>query len=330
MVGRRDRVHSQAITGSRMTGRVMSVCGPVQPSDVGFTLPHEHTGERLWGVRGREDYFQLSADGSVLEDLHGYRRSGGSTLVDLTLEGIGRDPERLVRLSLETGIHIVMGCGWYRSSYYPADAKIDERSVDDLTAELVREFEAGVGASQARPGIIGEIGVDKWWVNPREERVHRAAARAANVTGMAITTHSPYSDVGLAQLDIFVDEGVDPSRVVIGHADTYPDLDYWLAVTERGAMIEIDNLGAWSLDPATRRREARVIRLLHEMLDRGHAHSVLLSHDVCHNAHLKANGGNGYVYLLEALLPELRRSGVTDAQIHALTVSNPVRLLTLA
>ena len=90
--------------------------------------------------------------------------------------------------------------------------------MDDLADELVREATDGVGESGVIPGIIGEIGTDKPWVSAAEERVHRAAARAAKRTGRAITTHSIMSPVGLAQLRIFEEEGLDPGRVVIGHS----------------------------------------------------------------------------------------------------------------
>ncbi len=68
-----------------------------------------------------------------------------------------------------------------------------------------------------RPGIIGEIGTDKPWVTAQEERVFRAAARAAQRTGASVTTHAAQSAVGLAQLTILEDAGLDPARVVIGH-----------------------------------------------------------------------------------------------------------------
>ena len=86
-----------------------------------------------------------------------------------------------------------MGSGWYRGAYYPPEARIDRRSVDDLADELVGEATDGVGETGVRPGIIGEIGTDKPWISPAEERVHRAAARAARRTGLAITTHAVLS-----------------------------------------------------------------------------------------------------------------------------------------
>ncbi len=38
-----------------------------------------------------------------------------------------------------------MGCGWYRTAYYPPEARIERRSIDDLADELVAEIETGVG-----------------------------------------------------------------------------------------------------------------------------------------------------------------------------------------
>jgi phosphotriesterase-related protein len=306
----------------------MTVTGPIPPERAGFTLPHEHTGIALWHAKDRWDYWELTADDELVgEELREFRRRGGGTLVDLTLPGVGRDPERLRRLSTRTGVQVVMGCGWYREPYYPPEAGIDRRSVDDLADELVREFHDGVAGSGVRPGIIGEIGTDKPWVSALEERVHRAAARASRATGMAITTHAVQSPVGLAQLRIFEEEGVDPVRVVIGHADSYVDLDHYLAVLDRGANLEFDFLG--HRFGSEEHVEPRLIEIIVELLERGYASQLLLSQDVCHNSQLKANGGFGYVYLQQHFLPSLRTAAVGEGEIAAMTIDNPRRILTL-
>ena len=125
---------------------VQTVLGPIEPADLGFTLPHEHTQIALWHIPDRWDYWQLTRDEPViLEELARYRAAGGGALVDLTLPGVGRDPAWLRRLAEASGLHLVMGCGWYRTAYYPPEARIDRRSVDDLADELVREAEDGSG-----------------------------------------------------------------------------------------------------------------------------------------------------------------------------------------
>jgi phosphotriesterase-related protein len=292
-----------------------------------MTLPHEHTRCVLWHVPDRWDYWELTGEEEIIvPELARFREAGGSCVVDVTLPAIGRDPARLRRLSEVTGLHIVMGCGWYRDPYYRPTDDIDRRTADELADVLVREFDDGAEGTGVRPGIIGEIGTDKPWLTGREERVHRAAARAARRTGLAVTTHAVMSDVGLRQLKVFEEEGLDPGRVVIGHADSFPELRYLLEIVTRGAYVEFDFLGM-TFTPQERHGEPRVIRRLLELLDKGHGGRILLSHDVCHNSQLSTYEGHGYTYLAETFLPRLREARVPDATIAQITLDNPRRVL---
>jgi phosphotriesterase-related protein len=311
---------------SRATpGQVQTVLGPVAPGDLGFTLPHEHTKCSLWWIENRWDYWELIGDEPrINEELAAYQALGGGTLVDVTPIGIGRDLTRLARLSQATGLHIVAGAGWYRQAYYPAEARIDRRSIDDLADEIVQEFVDG----PVRPGIIGEIGTDKPWVTAQEERVFRAAARAALRTGASVTTHAVQSDVGLAQLTILEDEGLDPARIVIGHCDSHPRIEHWREIVRRGAHVEADFLGM-SFTPLERAGEPKVVELISTLLNEGFEKQILLSQDVCHDSQLASYGGNGYTYLQKSFLPRLVAAGVNAATIKTITVENPARLLTL-
>ena len=308
---------------------VQTVLGRIDPGELGWTLPHEHTAIALWHIANRWDYWELRRDEAVIVDeLAKFAAAGGSAIVDLTLPGVGRDPLWLAGLARATGLHVVMGSGWYRDAYYPAEALVDRRSVDDLADEIVREATEGVGDTGVRTGIIGEIGTDKPWLSAREERVHRAAARAARRTGLSITTHAVLSTVGLDQLTVFEEEGADLSRVVIGHADSNPSPDYHRAIVERGATVEFDFLGM-SFTPLERHGEGRIVESICELLSRGWVGQVLLSQDVCHDSQLTRYGGNGYVYLADTFLPRLRAAGVSDDEIRTMTVDNPRRLLTI-
>ena len=311
-------------------GRVQTVLGPVDPAALGWVLPHEHTAIALWHIPGRWDYWELRRDEPViLEELAAFRAAGGGAIVDLTLDGVGRDPAWLAGLARSTGLHVVMGAGWYRGAHYPAEALVDRRTVDELADVIVRDATVGVGESGIRAGIIGEIGTDKPWLSAQEERVHRAAARAARRTGLAITTHAVQSAVGLAQLDVFEAEGADLSRVVVGHADSHPDPAYHRAIVGRGATVEFDFLGM-AFTPLERHGEGRLVELLCDLLAAGHVERVLLSQDVCHDSQLRRYGGNGYAYLADTFLPRLREAGVSDEEIRTMTVDNPRRLLTIA
>lgn len=312
-------------------GEIQTVRGAMTPADLGFTLPHEHTKVSLWHIEGRWDYWELiGEEPRILEELGAYATAGGRALVDLTLDGIGRDLPRLARLAEATQLHIIGGSGWYRTAYYPPESRIDRRTTDDLADEIVREFTEGVAGPNGpvRPGIIGEIGTDKPWVTAQEERVFRAAARAAKRTGAAVTTHAVQSDVGLAQLTILEDEGLDPARIVIGHCDSYPRIEHWREIVQRGATVEADFLGM-SFTPLERAGESKVIELVRQLIDEGFASQIMLSQDVCHDSQLLSYGGNGYTYLQNNFLPRLLAAGVDQKTIDQITIKNPARVLTL-
>ena len=312
-----------------MAPRVMTVTGPIPPDRVGFTLPHEHTSSRAEVAARREQPFDFTSDPElIIDELGDFRRRGGSCVVDVTSGGLGRDPLWLRDLSTRSGVLVVMGSGWYRDDWYPPEARIDRRSVADLAAEIVAEVEHGVADTGVRPGIIGEIGTSHGWVSAQEERVHRAAARAARDTGLAVTTHSLHSQVGLDQLRILEDEGLDAGRVIIGHADSVPSLDYYLAILDRGANVEFDLLGAPG-DAVLERGEPRLIEIIVELLERGFSDQILLSQDVSANRQLKAYGGNGYTYLQQHFLPSLRTAAVAEGEIAQMTIENPRRLVTV-
>jgi phosphotriesterase-related protein len=216
-----------------------------------------------------------------------------------------------------------MGTGWYREPYYPDADAIDRRGVDDLAAQLVTEIDDGVDEG-VRPGIIGEIGCHKTWMSAQEERVHRAAARAQRESGLAISTHSMASDIGLRQLDLFEEEGVDPSRVVIGHADSHMVEAYHLEIATRGAYVQFDKVG----DPASFFvPEERLVRAVCALVEKGFLGQVLLSHDLCFRSHLKYMGGHGFDYLLTSFVPALRRAGLSEDEVRTIVETNPQRML---
>ncbi|HEX8967379.1 MAG TPA: phosphotriesterase-related protein, partial [Chloroflexota bacterium] len=170
---------------------IQTVLGPVEPDAVTTTLMHEHTLCDLWEWGGRLDYDAVLDDEELIaQELGCYRAAGGSVVVDVTPDGIGRNPAGLRRLAQASGLHMVMGAGWYRERVYPRF--IFELSTNQLADRLVAEFAAGVDGSGICPGIIGELGTERFSISPAEERVFRAAARAQRSVGVAITTHTTH------------------------------------------------------------------------------------------------------------------------------------------
>jgi phosphotriesterase-related protein len=252
-------------------------------------------------------------------ELARFASAGGSTLVDVTTNEIGRSPLGLREIATRTGVNVVMGTGRYREPFY--ERGLWERPTQEIAEEFIRDIEYGADDG-IKAGVIGEIGVHERHVSPVEERVHRAAARAQVRTGVPIMTHSIASTIGLAQLDIFEEEGVDLRRVVIGHSDTYPDPDYHLALIRRGAFVEFDTIRG-TLEHET----ARTLGLIIRLIDEGYIEHILLSQDVCATTHLSAYGGSGYAYLISTFTERLRRAGLANEQLEQLFVLNPRRML---
>ena len=308
-----------------MSDYVMTVQGPISPDELGFTLMHEHLLASFWHAPHRFDLAGMPEDEKyIVDELSRLSALGCGTLVDVTPVGLNRDPAALRDLARRTGIQVVMGCGWYRDSYYPAKAEIDSRSVDSLADEMIAEIEEGAQGTDVRPGIIGEIGTEKNWMSPAEERVHRAAARAAAKTGLPIMTHSFASDIGLWQLQVLREEGADPPRVIIGHVDSYRLRPYHHALLEAGANIEFDTL-MWYRPQLFE----DALDLICEYVRDGFREQLLVSMDTCKSEHLSRFGGPGLTGIHDTVVPGLRARGLSDADVAAIFTENPRRILTI-
>jgi phosphotriesterase-related protein len=256
----------------------------------------------------------------VAQEVREFTSRGGRTICDVTLDEIGRNPQALVNLSNHTGIHVLMGCGWYREFGYP---EIVERFTSRELAEvLVREIEVGVRDTGIRAGFIGEIGTGRHFVKPAEERVFRASALAQARTGVAITTHTTrWGTLAMEQIAMLDEFGADLNRVIIGHLGDRIGVRHLLPIAEKGVYLEVDNIGYLDYQPEYVRAD-NVAALVKE----GFANRVLLSEDICTLKHLKYAGGKGYGYLLEVFVPMLRERGITDEQIHQMMVTNPAEI----
>jgi predicted metal-dependent phosphotriesterase family hydrolase len=294
----------------------MTVLGPVDSGELGVTLPHEHVFLDL--TREYRGDGLLNDPVLAAHELALYAEAGGRTVVDVTSVGLARDPAALRSMATRTGLNIVMGCGFYRRAYFPA--AVDELSTDAVADWIVRDIEEGVDG--VRAGIIGEIGCDRV-MTALEERSFRAAARAQRRTGLTITTHAARWPVGLPQLDLLMEEGVDPRRVVIGHCDMVPDHDYHLDLARRGAWVQFDTVqGVHEWDTTQR------LAWLRSLADHGFLDRVLLSQDVCLRSDYAAMGGPGYAYVVTTFAERLEDAGFGESDLTTLLVDNPRRMLT--
>ena len=364
------------MSGPDLAGKVMTVNGPVDPETLGIVLMHEHLfiamsrggktshavmpGDdspaadfSLWGRelaldilhlvgdrRAVRDNWLLADEGTVIEEVLEFRHRGGGTLVEVTSKGIRRDPMAVRRVSQATGLNVVMGTGWYQEIYHPSD--MDDRSVEELSQEMIGDIFLGISGTGIRSGIIGEIGTEGGPISANEEKSVRASGQAGRATGASITLHR--GGVGREKLEVvrmLKEEGADPSRVVFGHSDPIAgDIPLLLELLESGVNVEFDLLGRLGVPlvpmPATddfsrffaSPGTAVVANAIPRLIDAGYAGRILFSHDVATKVQLKRYGGNGYSFILERFLPHLRTIGVEEEHIRMITVENPRLLLT--
>jgi len=301
------------------SGKVMTVRGPVDPSDLGVTLSHDHLLSDGWGIRQLYDAIVDDVEIAV-EEARLYAAAGGGTICDPTNIGIGREPETLKNISERSGVNIVMGSGWYREMVYPD--YVFQEMPNALAKRLVDELVNGVGDTGVRPGFIGEIGTERGHITPATERVFRAAARAHCETGCPIVTHTTHwGELALEQLDLLADEGVSAEHVVISHLGDRRGVRWVLPIASRGAWLSVDNLAFVGGYAPLAFRADNVAALCAE----GLAGQVMLSNDICELGQLVAYGGPGYANVIETFLPMLRERGVSETDIYQMTVTNPAR-----
>lgn len=298
---------------------VVTVRGPVAPRDLGNTLSHDHVLMDGWRVFASYAVI-IDDEETAAAELRVFRDAGGGTVVDPTNLGLGRNPAALRRISEASGVHIVMGAGWYRERVYDAD--LDLRSTDDIADQLVRDLTVGADGTDIRAGFIGEIGTERGFITPLEERVFRAAARAHIRTSCPILTHTTHmGELAIEQLALLAEEGVPAERVIVSHLGDRRDQRPLLEVARTGAWLSIDNLGFVIGYAPLDVRVDNIVRLWQE----GYGSRILLGNDTCETGQLKANGGPGYANVIERVWPLLRSRGFTDDQFRTMTVDNPAR-----
>lgn len=345
---------SEAHVGS---GSVMTVDGLMPSASLGVTLMHEHLQNdcSCWWNPPKDPARQYLAEGPVrpeilgelaqdpfvnlhntslddlplaIEEVAAFARAGGRSVVDPTCRGIGRDPTRLRAIAAGTGLNVVMGAGYYLHTSFPPE--FEALSVDAIADQIVQEALEGVDGTDAKIGLIGEIGVSSDFT-AGEERSLRGAARAMVRTGLPLMVHLPgWFRVGHRVLDIVEEEGGDLRHTVLCHMNpSFDDPDYQDTLAARGAFLEFDMIGMdffYADQQAQCPSDDEVARAILRLDSAGFGDRLLLSQDVFLKMMLTRYGGNGYAFVVNHFLPRLRRHGADEATIERMMVANPRRV----
>lgn len=349
---------------------VQTVLGPIDPSQLGATMSHVHLTLDIscWYMppehpdarREAEQDFSLGRLGAIRrnglsfqKNLHQddvalttrevaeFKKHGGGTIVDMDLEGIGRDVAAMVEISRATGLHVIASTGWYIQGAHPAH--IADRSVEELADIMTREILEGIGTTGVRAGNIGEIGLSGMPdvpFQPHEEKVLRAAGRAQKATGASLTIHpnahlTIYGETPVdhfpTYMDILEKEGADLGKVYPSHLGLFP-VETARKLLKRGVgFVSYDHFGheeyAEILGPGRGFTPDRIeVERVMDLVGEGYANRILLGAEVGWKTCYKANGGWGYSHVLEHIVPWLKACGATDDQVRTIMVENPAKL----
>lgn len=313
------------VCGSRATstGSVMTVSGPIQPEEMGITLPHEHVLVDFIGAElvGPDRYDRREVFETVLPYLQRVHAHGVRTLVDATPAYLGRDPLLLRQLADASGLHLIVSTGYYgarEDQHLPAHALAE--AADALAARWIREWDTGIDGTGIRPGFI-KIGVDEGPLSEIDRKLIVAAARTHLRTGLTIAAHTGPAAGALDQLSVLEREGVDPSAWIWVHAQAEDDSTVHVRAARSGAWISFDGLAPDNVG----RYVARVAYMKAEgLLDR-----VLVSHDAGWYHVGEPGGGTFRPYdtLVAELVPALEAAGFTEEEIRQLIAVNPAQAL---
>ena len=311
--------------------QINSVLGPIDSSDLGFTLMHEHVMVAASGLsKSYPDLLGPNREERAIACLKKAKAKGINTLLDATTFDLGSDPELLRHVAFESGVNLINVTGWWLD----VPRFMLGVGANQMADEFIRDINEGFRGTDIKAGML-KCAADFEGVTPPLETMARAVARAHLQTGVPIMVHSyPTGHVAKRQIEIFREEGVDLTRVKIDHSNDTTDTDYLKWILDQGCFLGLDRYPGRLVSPHMR------TVTLKRLMDMGYAERLCPSHDcICLHIHneqadgsipaehaFTASNPDQYLYMHRHVIPELLQMGATQADIDMLFIDNPKRL----
>lgn len=331
----------------------MGVCGEIEESKLGLTLPHEHLFTDLRCYWDAEEYVKdvsnysqkITAecmpkvtqtpwafiDNLVLNDVESaitevleFKTAGGKTIVDASpCSAMGRRPSDLRKVSEITGANVIMASGRYTEPSMDDPEK--SLSVEVLESRFIDEFMNGIDDSGIKPGFL-KVGFVSSIDKVSEIRSLRAAGRVQRSLGCALAVHPHiWQPDSHKILDILEEEGCDIHKVILCHQDFLGDqLEYLDTLIQRGCFLEFDTFGTgWINDPMWNSTEDRKVQNVVNQVKMGNMDHILISGDMCMKIMLSLWGGVGLKNIPANVIPAFLERGIHLEMINQILVENP-------
>ncbi len=316
---------------------VQTVRGAIDSGSLGQVLMHEHVfvlGTEL--QQNYSDYPDTWDEDERVKDavamLQGAKERGIDTILDPTVIGLGRYIPRIQRINEQVDINIVAATGLYTYNEIPFQFHYTGPGLlfdvaEPLVELFVKDIREGIAGTSVKAAFL-KCAIEEQGLTPGVERVMRAVGQAHIETGAPITVHTnPHTGSGLVAQRVLAEEGVDLTKVVIGHSGDSTDIDYLCKVADAGSYLGMDRFGLDVLLPFEQR-----VNTVVELARRGYAERMVLSHDAAcfidwfeEGAKKAAVPNWNFTHISDDVLPALRAGGVAEEQITTMLVENPRR-----
>lgn len=310
---------------------VPTVKGDIPVDQLGRTFAHEHVfvvGEE-YRQNYQGDWDEEEKIAQAVRDLNELKGLGIDSIMDPTVIGLGRYIPRIQRIAEQTDLNIVVATGVYTYNDVPFQFHFSGPGLlfdqpEPMTELFVNDIENGIADTGVKAAFL-KCAIEEAGMTPGVERVMRAVGQAHVRTGVPITVHTNvHNRSGLDAQRVLREEGVELSKVVIGHSGDSTDLDYLIEIADAGSILGMDRFGLDVLLPFEQR-----VDTVAKLVERGYTDRMVLAHDAsCFidwfdpEAKEQAVPKWNFRHISEDVLPALRERGVTDEQIDTMLVDN--------
>ena len=307
---------------------IETVRGRVAPEDLGRTLAHEHVfvltpdSQTNWS----EEWDEEERVSEAVTQLRQVVEAGYRTIIDPTVDGLGRDVVRIARVNAGVPeLNIVVATGIYTWDSVPNF--FAHRSDQTMIDGFVRDLTEGIRRAGGIKAAFLKCAVDEAGLLPGVDRVLRNVCAAHRATGAPVMVHThPRTRNALDVARVLAAEHVPPESVVLAHSGDSTDTGYLTSLADEGFFLGMDRFGLPG-EADTVQRTRTVI----EMCELGYAVSMMLSHDTATYLDWVDQSVRlpdwHYLHLERGVLPFLRESGVTQEMIDQMQIGNPCRWL---
>lgn len=297
---------------------IRTVNGDILKDKLGITMAHEHFIVDLDRVR-KDGVSKIETVEEVVPEIKKMMELGVESAFEVTTNDMGRDPLKLKEISDITGLNIVCSTGFYLSEYHPD--KLNDMSKEEIACIYIKDLTEGIDNTGIKAGLIGEIASNKTSFIGNEKKILEAAGIASVKTGSAISTHTG-KFTAMETIDILLKEGVNPDKVIIGHQDLIDDTNYHISLLQRGINIGFDTCGK----SAYVKDEIRASNIM-KLIEKGYGDHIVLSNDVSRRTYFTSYNQNGYLSVMNIVVPLLKEYGINNTDLHKLLVENPSRIV---